>query len=156
MPSDWVHPDEGQRIEIPYPRFTSWRESFGQKDTDWYLPVSAVNSPPYPVISGSMTSGPGSMGTVTAKPIYTVANSTTYYQLQIQEVNGLKDPDGDQVFFRSGALPAYMSLDASTGLVTIAALPPAGTVTIGFWSEDTKGASTSATPYTVIFSFVRS
>ncbi len=157
VPSDWVHPDEGQRIEIPYPRFTSWRESFGQKDSDWYLPVSAVNSPPYPVIAGWKATGPGSTGgAVTQTPLYVVGNSTTYYQLQIQEVNGLMDPDGDQVVFKSDALPAYMSLDADTGLVTIAPNPTPGTAAIGFWSEDAKGASTSGTPYSVTFKFVRS
>ncbi|MCK4515545.1 MAG: LruC domain-containing protein, partial [Spirochaetaceae bacterium] len=29
VPGDWIHPEETQRIEIPYPRFTLWRESGG-------------------------------------------------------------------------------------------------------------------------------
>ena len=37
VPVDWIHPEEGQRIEIPYPRFTLWRESFGAEHADWYL-----------------------------------------------------------------------------------------------------------------------
>ena len=37
VPSAWEHPLEGQRIEVPYPRFTPWRQSFGTEHTDWYL-----------------------------------------------------------------------------------------------------------------------
>ena len=37
VPDDWEHPAETQRIEIPYPRFTLWRESGGEKHSDWYL-----------------------------------------------------------------------------------------------------------------------
>jgi hypothetical protein len=37
VPSTWKHPLEGQRIEVPYPRFTLWRQSFGVEHTDWYL-----------------------------------------------------------------------------------------------------------------------
>ena len=37
VPVDWKHPEETQRIEIPYPRFTLWRESMGTEHTDWYL-----------------------------------------------------------------------------------------------------------------------
>jgi LruC domain-containing protein len=37
VPADWVHPDEGQRIEVHYPRFTNWRESFGMLHGNWYL-----------------------------------------------------------------------------------------------------------------------
>ena len=37
VPVEWIHPEETQRIEIPYPRFTLWRESFGAEHTDWYL-----------------------------------------------------------------------------------------------------------------------
>ena len=37
IPVDWEHPDEGQRIEEVYPRFTSWRTSLGADDQDWYV-----------------------------------------------------------------------------------------------------------------------
>ena len=37
VPSTWKHPLEGQRIEVQYPRFTLWRQSFGAEHTDWYL-----------------------------------------------------------------------------------------------------------------------
>ena len=33
----WVPPLETQRIEVPYPRFTRWRESGGELSPDWYL-----------------------------------------------------------------------------------------------------------------------
>jgi LruC domain-containing protein len=156
VPSDWVHPAEGQRIEIPYPRFTSWRESFGQKDTDWYLPAQNVNHAPYPVYKGWIAAAPGETdGTANTAPSFTKTGAPRYYQLLIQEIGGLKDPDGDQVFFRSSTLPGYMTLDADTGLVTIinAAI---GTQVISFWSEDAQGASTSGTPYTVTFKFTGS
>lgn len=37
VPGNWINPDEGQRIETPYPRFTLWRESGGEEHSDWYL-----------------------------------------------------------------------------------------------------------------------
>ncbi|MBU8912386.1 MAG: LruC domain-containing protein, partial [Spirochaetales bacterium] len=37
VPDQWDNPDEGQRIEIPYPRFTLWRELGGEEYSDWYL-----------------------------------------------------------------------------------------------------------------------
>jgi LruC domain-containing protein len=37
VPSTWQHPSESQRIEVHYPRFTLWRQSFGAEHTDWYL-----------------------------------------------------------------------------------------------------------------------
>ena len=36
VPRNWVHPDEGVRIEVDYPRFTLWRESGGTEHQDWY------------------------------------------------------------------------------------------------------------------------
>ena len=106
------------------------------------------NQPPYPVTGPTPTPG------FTA---YT--NADQFYQLQIAEVGGQRDPDGDQVFFRSTALPVYMLLDADTGLVTILgdptfAGPPAGEVVVDFWGEDEHGADTSGTPYVVRFTFV--
>lgn len=36
VPTEWNHPEETERIEDPYPRFTLWRESWGEEHTDWY------------------------------------------------------------------------------------------------------------------------
>jgi len=36
-PDGRKNPDEGARIEEPYPRFTRWRESGGELSPDWYL-----------------------------------------------------------------------------------------------------------------------
>ena len=113
--------------------------------------TSPSNSPPYPVDAGWRTEGLD-VGVVDDTPKIVRSGSATHYQLQIQEVAGKKDPDGDAVYFRSSALPAYMSLDANTGLVTIDALPPVGVVgPVNFWSEDSNGANTSSTPYIVTF-----
>jgi LruC domain-containing protein len=37
VPMHWVHPAETQRIEVHYPRFANWQQSFGAQCTDWYL-----------------------------------------------------------------------------------------------------------------------
>ena len=155
VPTDWVHPAEGRRIDSDawYPRFTNWRLSGGTEHTDWYNWLGQPyvpdpgNQPPYPV------TGPTQTPTFTA---FTSADQ--FYQLEIAEVDGQRDPDGDQVFFRSTTLPDYMLLDADTGLVTILgdptfAGPPAGEVVVEFWSEDEHGADTSGTPYVVTFTF---
>ena len=41
----WENPDEGVRIEGPYPRFTRWRESGGELSPDWYLHDTAWEPP---------------------------------------------------------------------------------------------------------------
>ncbi len=122
------------------------------------------NSPPYPVIKGWIAAAPGETdGAVTKAPGFKKIGSPQYYQLKIQEVGGQKDPDGDQVFFRSSALPDWtlvlgsMTLDADTGVVTLTNVNLADSpLTIDFWSEDANGADTSATPYTVTFTFTGS
>lgn len=153
VPTDWEHPAEGARIDSVewYPRFTDWRLSEGEDHTDWYnfkgepFEPAPKNSAPYPV------TGP------TQEPSFQAFTSADqYYQLEIAQVGGQSDPDGDQVFFRSTALPSYMTLNADTGLVTILgdprfAGPPAGTVEVEFWSEDEDGADTSDAPYVVTF-----
>ncbi len=106
-----------------------------------------ANQPPDPVTAGWIASDPGN---VTQTPTFVYSGNTYYYQLQVPS-----DPDGDAVVIGSDPLPSYMSLDPTTGLVTIAPFAPSGTVTVNFWSEDSKGASTSGTPYTVTFSIVR-
>ncbi len=63
VPDTWKHPDETQRIEIPYPRFTQWRESNGTLATDWYLgqlPPPSVNTPPVAFFNDYEVTGAGS------------------------------------------------------------------------------------------------
>ncbi|MBW8003819.1 MAG: LruC domain-containing protein, partial [Planctomycetes bacterium] len=144
VPSDWQHPPETVRIETVYPLFTQWRESFGAAASDWYLfPYDATNQPPDPVTGPSQT------------PIIVVSSQPRSYQLSLLDVDGdgQGDPDGDQVFFRSSALPSYMTLDEVTGQVTIIS-PVRGVITVDFWSEDEHGADTSGTPFSVTFNFI--
>ncbi len=149
VPADWKYPEEGQRIEVPYPRFTLWRESEGNEHQDWYehyydpYEPPTGNNPPYPV---------------------TVPFSSRYYaedtglqtfQLQIDEQDGLKDPDGDVVYFRSSSLPSWISLDEDTGLVTVDTTDSHSAEDFLFWSEDENGADTrsSAVAITISVSF---
>ncbi len=74
------------------------------------------------------------------------------FQLAIDEQNGLKDPDGDTVYFRSSNLPAWISLDADTGVVTVDTVDSHSAEDFQFWSEDEHGADTSGTAYTVTIS----
>ncbi|MBE3039166.1 MAG: LruC domain-containing protein, partial [Chloroflexi bacterium] len=46
IPTDWRHPAETQRIEVHYPRFTLWRQSFGAQHGDWYLHYDDPYVPP--------------------------------------------------------------------------------------------------------------
>jgi LruC domain-containing protein len=48
VPSDWKNPDECQRIEVHYPRFTLWRQSMGVEFTDWYAHYDDPYVPPPP------------------------------------------------------------------------------------------------------------
>jgi LruC domain-containing protein len=59
VPSAWEHPLEGQRIEVPYPRFTLWRQSFGAEHTDWYL----HNDDPYVPTLNAYVAGTFESGT---------------------------------------------------------------------------------------------
>jgi LruC domain-containing protein len=145
VPADWQHPAETQFIEELYPYFKFWRDEDGAKFSNWYLlPLDPTsNNPPYPV-SGS-----------DPNPAYTAnqADKLLFYYLNIETIDKKQDPDGDEVFFRSSALPDYMSLDESSGIITIDnALP--GEVVAYFWSEDVHGASTETNPFKVIFTFV--
>jgi LruC domain-containing protein len=143
VPADWQHPAECQFIEVLYPFFEDWREDYGASNSNWYLrPLDPKNKAPYPVTSDD------------PKPEYPAYEAESlYYQLEIEMVGKLKDPDGDEVVFRSSELPEYMKLDEDSGLVTITnALP--GQVTAYFWSEDTWGADSSADAFKAIFTFV--
>ena len=74
------------------------------------------------------------------------------FHLQIDEQNGLKDPDGDIVYFKSSSLPSWISLDEDTGLVTVDTTDSHGAEDFLFWSEDEHGADTSESPYTITIS----
>jgi hypothetical protein len=114
-----------------------------------------ANNPPYRVDAGWRTEGVDT-GNIDDTPKIVRSGFETHYQLRIAEVAGQKDPDGDQVFFRSDEALSYMSLNADTGLVTVDALPDLGNPVVNFWTEDINGADTSATPYTVTFTIANS
>jgi len=52
VPTKWKNPEEAERIEIPYEWFTPWRESGGEKESDWYnkYGVPYVPEPEEPVV----------------------------------------------------------------------------------------------------------
>ena len=82
VPSAWKNPDEGQRIEIPYPRFTLWRESMGTQFTDWYLhyydPYTPPPPPPVgPVVERAADIYPGAGSSSPANPL--VFGGTLYF-----------------------------------------------------------------------------
>ncbi len=63
VPDTWVPPEETQRIEVPYPRFTDWRLSNGTLSMDWYQGGSAPpNTPPAAVFNDYEVSGAGTAG----------------------------------------------------------------------------------------------
>ena len=94
--------------------------------------------------SGGLNSSPYQVnGPFTAKD-YAVGSGDQTFQLTIAEQNGLKDPDGDIVYFRSSTLPSWITLDESTGIVTVATVNSHTAETIQFWSEDEYGADSSA------------
>ncbi len=78
VPVDWKHPTERQRIEIPYPRFTLWRQSLGAEFTDWYLHYYDPYIPPVePVVKQAADIN---VGTGSSSPSgLTVFNSALYF-----------------------------------------------------------------------------
>ena len=84
VPSDWKHPDETQRIEVPYPRFSLWRQSMGTEFTDWYLhyydpyvaPTAATVSRVADINLGVGSSSPSGL-TVFNSALYFVATDGT-------------------------------------------------------------------------------
>ena len=162
VPTQWEHPDEGQRIEVKYPTFTTWRTSGGAEYPDWYLKIGQEpgNLPPYPVTTARPDGDPTTAGFQAYYTAYTKTVQTL--QLEIATVDGQKDPNSnDTVYFRAGSLPRYMTLNADTGELSIGTDgdlndPPSGSVTVNFWSEDQLGASTEKTPFTVTFIFMSS
>lgn len=134
VPAEWTPPEETKRIEDYYPDFTEWRTSKGELKKDWYLnyrdPNAPANNPPYPVIAP-----------FTSKT-YPEDTGIKTFQLSIDEQDGLKDPDGDQVFFRSSDLPDWITLDENTGEVEVDTTDSHSAEEILFWSEDENGGDT--------------
>ncbi|MBI9100310.1 MAG: hypothetical protein JEY91_17640 [Spirochaetaceae bacterium] len=100
-------------------------------------PPGEENQAPYPVTAD-----------FTAKSFHqgTVDNT---FQMLIAEQGGLKDPDGDAVFFRSSILPVWITLNEDSGVVTVDTAETHDLVTISFWSEDASGSETSNVAYNV-------
>jgi len=115
------------------------------------------NQPPYPVTGEA--DDRIDTGSDPQNPIYPAYfDQILYYYLSIEQVNGRDDPDsGDTVIFKSSGMPAYMSLDQDTGVVSIDLDPQVSTdlitVPVSFWSEDSNGADTSAESWEVNFTF---
>jgi LruC domain-containing protein len=134
IPVDWEHPAEGQRIEIPYPTFTPWRESGGELYPDWYLrkgeEPNGENLPPYPVISGDPAVDPSVRELTISLP------PGSSYQLAIDlDSAGRADPNGDAVVFES-TLPVstVIYFDYDTGILTNNSLE--SSYRIEFWSKE--------------------
>ena len=131
IPADWEHPAESQRIEEVYSRFTSWRESWGEADEDWYLGEQAVNLPPYPVISGDPAVDPSVRELTISLP------PGTSYQLAIdKDTAGNSDPNGDAVIFDTTLQPnSFITFDPETGLLTNVFFNTSS-YRIEFWSRE--------------------
>ena len=112
----WKHPNECQRIEIPYPRFTLWRESLGDEHVDWYLHYYNPYIPPtQPTVKRIADIIPGLGGSLPAN--LTVYNGALYFSAtdvptgtELWRFNGSSasrvadiNPSGD-------SSPAYLSV----------------------------------------------
>jgi LruC domain-containing protein len=152
VPTEWEHPDEGQRIEERYPRFTEWRKSRGQKETDWYIPVGD-NQAPYPVSGGITDDMPDTPGI--QKRIYYIDQKTFTLDIQ-QDSRGRRDPDGDDVRFASDPVLGTgnydeFSLDAKTGKVQFVPSGESDEVTVRFYTVDEHGATSKDEAFVVDF-----
>ena len=107
------------------------------KPTIRILEETDDNQPPYPVI-----------GPFTSINYYEGTGDKTF-QLEIAEQGGLKDPDGDTVYFRSSLLPSWITLDENTGMVTVDITLIHAAEEISFWSEDEHDESQSEGPFIV-------
>lgn len=145
VPVEWIHPDESQRIEVHYPRFTQWRESFGAEHSDWYLHYDDPydpgneNNPPYAVI------GPAEQ---TLEPWI---GSPQIVTLITNAPGSEPDPDGDSVMFGSSVLPSFAVLDSNTGVITITAATTTDDVVISVWTKDEHGLKSEAFAITLHF-----
>lgn len=105
-------------------------------------PDDAVNQPPYEVTAA------------VSDVDYDEDSGPQTIQLLIAEQDGLKDPDGDTVYFRSSSLPSWISLDENTGTVTVDTADDHVDEPFDFWSEDEHGANTSDNPHTITISVI--
>ncbi|MCF7916106.1 MAG: hypothetical protein K9L66_13145 [Spirochaetaceae bacterium] len=98
---------------------------------------SITNSSPYPVIA------------LDDSYDYSEDSGTHTIQLYIQMQEGLKDPEGDTVFFRSSTLPSWITLNKNTGLISVDTEDSHTSNNYSFWSEDEHGADTHDTPCSI-------
>jgi hypothetical protein len=103
-------------------------------------PDDTVNQPPYVVTA------------LVSNVVYGQGSGLQTIQLLIAEQDGLKDPDGDTVYFKSSSLPSWISLDENTGEVTVDTTDTHAAEDFDFWSEDEHGADSSDTPHTITIS----
>ena len=73
---------------------------------------------------------------------FKIGEEDNTFQILIDEQEGLKDPDGDDVVFRSSPLPLWISLEVHSGIVTVDTAAVHEVVTISFWSDDCLGGGT--------------
>ncbi|WP_158084198.1 LruC domain-containing protein [Marispirochaeta aestuarii] len=104
IPIDWVHPDEGQRIEELYPDFTDWRLSGGLEARDWYENPYDPNDPGEEAlkayIAGNYTPDSYSVAA------YWIAEDTTVNRIDLHPLSASKATDihvdGDGNVYVSG------------------------------------------------------
>jgi len=105
-----------------------------------------------PVTPPTANSAPYKVTASIATQTYNQGSGDQTFQLEIEQVAGLDDPDGDVVSFKSSVLPAWISLDEATGVVTVDTTAAQSSTSVDFWSEDEHGEDTSGTPFTVLVS----
>jgi len=108
-----------------------------------FLGGAPVNSKPYPVIAPF------------ASKQYAEDSGNQTFQLLIDEQDGKKDPEGDEVYFRFSPMgTGWVTVDENTGIVTIDTVDSHGAQDFQFWSEDARGADTQDSAVTVTLSVV--
>jgi len=106
------------------------------------VPDIIENRPPYPVI--------GPFPSVE----YTEGSGYKTFLLVIDEKLDMADPDGDEVYFRFSPASTWVTLDESSGLVTVDTINLHAAETFSFWSEDEFGDDTSGEPFEVTISVI--
>jgi len=105
-----------------------------------------------PVTPPTANSAPYKVTASIATQTYNQGSGDQTFQLEIEQVAGLDDPDGDVVSFKSSVLPAWISLDEATGVVTVDTTAAQSSTSVDFWSEDENGEDTSGAAFSVLFS----
>ncbi|WP_319559473.1 LruC domain-containing protein [Marispirochaeta sp.] len=150
IPADWEHPAEGQRIEEVYPYFTDWRESGGMEYEDWYEKDGEEPPTGIPDVVGAdiADEDPATEGIQVS--FWYGAGS---FDVQLV-LDGSVSPS-ESILFRSSPLPSYLSLNETTGVITVTPDWSEHSDTVEFWSEGvTSGDDTSDTPLRIDFSAV--